>query len=414
MSSPGKRKRLIVKRWAALSVLQVASFRRIWLAELLSGLGSHISRLGLLLYLFHSTNNTKALATLLALEMLPGAIVAPVSGALIDRLSRRKIMIASDLARMVFMLTILAYPTQGVIYCMAALHSISAAFFDPAKTASIPLLIESDQLTEANGIGQSTSNVMLVVGPVLGTQLFMGAGLQTMLVIDALTFLASALLIARVEIPERDLPEGATLNSISIEIATGWIYLTRHRLIRYLIALFFISLTCVGTWLPLAPFFIKSFLRGSDLVLGIQLGMLGVGGVLGGTLAPKLIKRYNKGVVLFASLLAEGLIMIVYSFVADVGLSVFICLLWGGGVSVMLVSYYSIMQELVDKKFSGRAFSLAKQSENLAILLAAGLAAVLSMYLSVDQIFTLGGITYLAIVLASAFTAPGRNLLATR
>jgi predicted MFS family arabinose efflux permease len=103
--------------------------------------------------------------------------------------------------------------------------------------------------------------------------------------------------------------------------------------------MFFVSLLCVGLWLPLAPFFITDFLRGSDRVLGFQFGMFGLGGVVGSLLVPGLVKRVGKGVVLFISLMLEGLTMALYSSIPSVEFSIVICLFWGIVVSAILVPY---------------------------------------------------------------------------
>ena len=108
-----------------IRVLGNRSFRNLWLASLLSMTGSQISRVGLILYVSSTGDSVLALALLLILELLPGALVAPLAGVVIDAYSKRVVMIVSDLLRMVFMLLIWWRPTPGMIYVMAALHSIA-------------------------------------------------------------------------------------------------------------------------------------------------------------------------------------------------------------------------------------------------------------------------------------------------
>lgn len=375
--------------------------------------GSQISRISLILYLFHGTNSITDVAFLIVLETLPGGVVATVSGTLIDRLSKRKVMIACDLARAIFMGAVFFYPTPVAIYWMAALHSIATALFVPAKAASTPLIVDSRDLPEANGADQSATHLMLVLGPVIGAELFISLGLKATLLVDILTFLGSAFLITRIRMRATGQEYQGLRSSIS-DVSAGWRYLREHRLALHLIALGFVSLICVGLWIPLAPFFIRDFLGGSDRVLGVQAGVFGLGGVLGAILAPRLVRRFGKGLVMFVALLAEGLTLVVYSMTPGITPSVLICLAWGFVVSSILVPYQTLLQETVEDTFLGRVFSLERQSENFAILFAMLLAMALRDALSSSAIFALAGSIYFAIIVASAFTPGGRRLRRTR
>src|SRR5260370_13063718 len=106
---------------------------------MLSMLGSQISRIALILYVFDRKGAVASLALLVVLDTLPGALVAPLAGAVVDGLSKRGVMVVTDVARMGFILLILARPSLGAIYVIAALRSIATAFFQPAHSAAIPL-----------------------------------------------------------------------------------------------------------------------------------------------------------------------------------------------------------------------------------------------------------------------------------
>ena len=396
------------------SILRNKSFRRLWVASRLSMVGSQISRFGLILYLYHDTNSITALAYLLALETLPCLIIAPFAGALIDHCDKRKVMIASDLARMLFILVIVFHPTSWVIYCMVGLHSVGTTLFEPAKSASMPMIVDADELPKANGMEQSAANVVLIVGPVIGAELYTQLGLTATLVIDALSFAASALLIMNVKIREANSEDDGVSKFALTEITHGWRYLLRHAVARHLIGLSFVSLLCVGLWLPLVPSFIHNFLGGSDRILGLQMSVFGIGGILGGLWAPRLGQLLGKGTILFWALLTEGFTMMLYSFVPHILTSVFICFLWGVCISIILVPYYSIIQETVHEKFLGRILTVAKQIESFAILLAILLAISIYGPVSADRIFFIFGFLYIVFIAVSASTRGGRMLLKIR
>ncbi len=391
-----------------------ADFRNLWLANLLSMTGSQISRIGLVLYIFHTTNRLTDVAFLIALETIPGTICVPFSGVIADRISKRLVMILSDAGRIVCLAIIIIHPTYTVIYLMIALHAIGASFFEPAKSASMPLIVKAGELPRANGIEQSGNHLVLILGPFIGAELFTQVGLTATLLIDIATFLCSILLISKVHIRQAKGRVKLAAQSTFGDIIEGWKYIVRRQLVLLLLMLFFVSLLCVGLWLPLAPFFIRDFLKGSDRLLGIQLAMFGCGGVCGALLAANLARRVGKGLLLFLALMLEGLTMALYSLIPNAEISVAICFFWGIIVSTILVPYYSIMQETVEESFLGRVFSVARQGENISILLAIGIAVGLHSVLSSNQIFLGAGLAYALIIALLVATVGGRELLQTR
>lgn len=378
-------------------------------------MGSQVSRIGLILYVFDTGGAVVNLALLLVLDTLPGAVAAPLAGAAVDGLNKRVVMVVSDLSRMSFMLIILLRPSLSVIYLMAALHSMATVFFQPAKSAAISLIVKPEDLTRANAVEQSMANLILIAGPVVGAVLLRQFGLTTSLLLDALSFLVSALLLARVSIRqvERKKVELSAAGIVT-EIKEGWQYLKRHRLALHLNLLLFVALICTSIWIPLAPFFIRDYLGGSEQLLGWQLGLFGFGAVMGGLVAPRLVERFGTGVTLFAGFLAEAVSLSVYGLVSRVEASMAVVFIWGVVLSIVVVPFYSILQQIVEEQFLGRVFSLVKQSENVAVVLAMAGAILLQDLVGSHLIFFFAGLVYFSCTVLSSLSRGGRALLATR
>jgi MFS family permease len=109
-------------------------------------------------------------------------------------------MILADAGRMACLVAILIHPSNSVIYLMIALHAIGGVFYEPAKSASVPLIVTTENLPRANGIQQSSNSVVMILGPIIGAELFTQLGLTVALIIDLATFVASILLISRLHI----------------------------------------------------------------------------------------------------------------------------------------------------------------------------------------------------------------------
>lgn len=398
-----------------LQILRNGSFRNLWVSSLLSTVGSQVSRLGLILYVFDTRGEIISLALLIVLDTLPGAVAAPLAGAVVDGLNKRVVMVLSDLSRMIFMLAILVHPSLIVIYLMTALHSVATVFFQPAKSAAIPLIVKQEDLTRANALEQSAANLTLIAGPVLGAILLRQFGLTATLLFDAASFLVSALMLSRVTIRrvERKQIELSAAGAVN-EIKEGGQYLLRHPLALQLTFLLFVALSCTSLWIPLAPFFIRDQLGVSEHLLGWQTGLFGLGAAIGGLIAPRVVERFGTGVTLFAAFLGEAISMMLYSVVSQVGISMIVVFVWGVVLSIIVVPFYSILQEIVEEQFLGRVFSLIKQGENLAVVLAMVAAALLQGLVATPLIFLIGGLVYFTFTLASSFSRGGRALLATQ
>ena len=389
------------------------AFRRIWLAGLLSTLGTEITRLGLFLYLFNERDSVFDLALLVLLKTLPGALIAPIAGLLIDRVDKRRLMVACDLLQMLYLVVLLISPTLLLIYVTAALQSVTSAVFEPARRAAFPLVVDKGDIPEANGIDFSTRNLMMILGPVLGAEIYLLGGLFAVLLADAASYLASALFLLGLR-PRQVARQAHGGPSAWQEIRAGWRYFTGHRLVLHLTLLFFISMACSGIWVPLAPFFIRDVLGASERILGYQIGIFGLGGMLGGMLAPRLTARVATGGILLLALLLESVQLTLYSLVPDVHGSHIILFFWGIAVSLIAVSAYSILQTRVEEAYLGRVFALVNQAENLAMLLAMGVAMALGSVLSSQLIFLAAGVLYLSTVALTSLTRNGRALWATR
>lgn len=177
------------------------NFRRLWLGQVISELGSwfsFIAELGLVRVLSGSALATTAL---LVSRLLPFLLVAPLAGVAADRGSRRRIMIAADLLRAVTALGYLAAGARGPVWAVfvcSALMSSFGTFFEAAKNAAMPNLVRPRELLTANVMMFSTRFLQLTLGAALGGLTAARFGYEAAFVVNSLSFLASAWFIARI------------------------------------------------------------------------------------------------------------------------------------------------------------------------------------------------------------------------
>lgn len=175
-------------------------YRNLWLAEVISFAGDWFNTIALYTAVAELSSSTEAIAAVFVAKMLPIFAVTPIAGPLCDRFDRKHIMIASDVARLVCALGLVAaYRAESIIAVMA-LVVVMVAFsglFIPAKSAVMPQLVAREHLGAANALSGATWSAMLALGAATGGLVTALIGVELALVVDAGTFLLSTLFLLR-------------------------------------------------------------------------------------------------------------------------------------------------------------------------------------------------------------------------
>jgi MFS family permease len=173
-------------------------FRLLYFATLISLGGDWFLTVALLDLVLQLTGSATLASLVLLCQTLPIFLVTPHAGHLIDRLDRRKLMMAVDLLRAIACLLPLLVRTPAMLplaYIGVILIAIGSAYFEPASQAALPNLVAHDDLGPANVLMGSTWGTMLAVGAALGGAVTMLLGRDASFVFDSLSFLLSAALL---------------------------------------------------------------------------------------------------------------------------------------------------------------------------------------------------------------------------
>ena len=182
------------------------NFRQLWLGQVVSQMGDWFDTIALYTIILTLTGSGRHIGLLMVARFVPSFVFGSLSGVVADRFNRRTIMIVSDLLRAVVVLGFLLVRRADqiwIIYFLTVLQLAFSTFFEPAKTAAIPSIVADRELVSANAISSVTWSAMLTLGAAIGgvvTGLF---GTDVAFILDALSFLLSAALIASVRIPKR-------------------------------------------------------------------------------------------------------------------------------------------------------------------------------------------------------------------
>jgi MFS family permease len=186
------------------------SFRRLWYGQVVSQLGDWFDSIALFALMYRLTGSGQAIGALMVAQFLPATVVGLFAGVLVDRLPRKLVMIVSNLgsAALVLLFLLVREPSQiWIIFVVTVLKMSLVAFFDPARTATIPNVTSREELLAANAISGATWSAMLAIGAGLGGLVAGTLGTDAAFLIDAGSFVLSAIFIWLVPIREQHLEE---------------------------------------------------------------------------------------------------------------------------------------------------------------------------------------------------------------
>ena len=263
----------------------MAAFLTICGGQMVSLFGTGLTAFALGVWTFQTTGSVSQYATILLFNVLPPVLLSPVAGALVDRLDRRWVIVASDCAAGLATLSLAALFFTGRlaiwhIYVALSVGSSAQAFRWPALSASTTLLVPGRQLGRASGLMQMGTATAQILAPLAAGALLAPIGVAGILALDFTTFLVAIVTVLAVRIPRPAADAAAGREKPLTQLAYGWTYLRRHPGLLALLALFAGNNFTMGLLTVLITPLVLSF--ASPRVLGTVLSVAGSGLLAGG------------------------------------------------------------------------------------------------------------------------------------
>lgn len=344
------------------------AFRQLWLGQVVSQLGDWFNTIAVYTLVLQLTGSGRAVGLVLVARFLPSVFAGPLSGVIADRFNRRTIMIVSDVLRAVVVLGFLFVRRPEhlwLVYALTVAQLGLSTFFEPAKTAAIPSVVSPRELVAANAVSSVTWSAMLTLGAAVGggvTDLF---GTDAAFVLDSLTYVASAFLIARIKLPKRPVRPKTKLTvgkALGItDTIEGMRYVSRRP--RVLAALLVKPAWGLGGGILalLAVFGEKIFPVGGRAATGI--GVLyaarGIGTAIGPVAARRLTRETRSGMqtAIGLSFLIGGAFYIAFGTATSFAVALVTVALAHMGGSILWVFSTALLQSTVEDEFRGRVFA---------------------------------------------------------
>ena len=378
-----------------LQVLRNRTYFPLWLGQLVSNLGDTLNYVALVVLVYRLSGSGLAVSITVVFEILPVLLVAPFAGVVIDRFSRKAILIASDVARALLMLGLIVTRETWQVYLVAALLTTATVFFTPTVQAVIPTLVAKDALLAANSVAWSTGRLVQIIASALAGGLIAAVGTDWVFALNGLTFLFSAVMISRITIPSHagELAASSTrgLRGYLEDAKAGPTFARSDPFISRFLPVQALASLAVGATGALLVVLSERHLGLQPAGFAWFLLAIGVRALLGPFLLGAITQEYRNAELLFVPYLIRGVGDILIAVVTPLPAALLILFVYGVNTSTGVVVSNSLLQSQVPEPIRGRVYTLLDATWSLMRLVSLAIGGLLADALGVRIVYYLGG-----------------------
>ena len=371
------------------------SFGYLFLATAGSSFGTYLAAVALTVSVYDATGSGTWIAALLIADFLPIVLIGLLLGPMVDRLSRRRLMIVSDLVRCGVFAALPFVGSPGAIVALAGVSGIATGFFHPAANAGLPNLVEDEDLTNANSLLQTVETLALMVGPVLAGLMLTVWPPSVPYAVNAVTFLLSAALVAR--IPESKLrSEESVTQGHWRDVSNGIKLVLTSRSLRTVLVVWNVVVIGSAAVNVAEVVFAKHDLGAGNVGFGVLVAASGIGLALGSFLAaPSLgkvgLRRHYVGSIAlmgvgWGAAALSGTIWLAVPFVVG----------GAAGNGAASVCNRILVQRGAPDQYRGRALATIMSSNYAVVGLGMAAAGVLIDHIGARAVWLIAGAVFLA------------------
>jgi MFS family permease len=367
------------------------AFRRLWLARVVSLVGDSVGLVALILLVAEETGDGVGVGLLLLTADGTATLLSPLLGVVADRTSRRRTMVACELGQALAIGTIaLLLPALPVLLGLVAAQSVLAATFQAASRSAVAELVDDAELEGANAVLGAGTYGLEVAGPLLVALLLPVLSVPGVLVLDALTFLVSPLLLGG--LPRlRPAGRAAAAPGLARQAAAGLRVLWRQRLLRAVSLGFLVVVAFNGVDDVALVFLGRETLRATDAATSLLYAGSGLGLLVGFAVLARRGGRGAPSVAAVAGLAWSSAGNLLTGLAPVLGAAFAMQVVRGGGLSLVDVGTTTLVQRSVPAELRGRAFANLYGGVGLAAAVSYAVGGPLLELLSPRGLLVLAG-----------------------
>jgi MFS family permease len=336
-------------------LLRNVRFLRLWIGQGTSFVGDAVSMVALVVLVVQITGSASAVGGALVARLLP-TIASPLAGVLADRIDRRAVLVASDLARALLVLGLVFARDLATIYVLVFLMGLARTVFNPTVRAAFPSVVGGGDLTRANALISGTFSVSETAGPALGGLLVATVGVDAAFVFDSVTYLVSAALLSLTPLAR---PQSNDEDASFIQdLKAGFTYLAGARVPLAIVAGAFLTVLTINTTIPAEVFLATKTFEVGNAGYGLLVGLWGGGMILGSAFVALLGGRIPLIPLYLSSILVSALALFATGISPTFVLALIALTIAGLANGIDDVTANTILQEQVPDVFLGRVFAV--------------------------------------------------------
>jgi MFS family permease len=370
-----------------LATLRQRNFSLLWFGQLISLIGDWLLFIALPFYIYTLTGSALATGIMFIVQTLPRIFISSLAGVFVDRWSRKYTMLVTNLIQSVVLLPLLLVHSKEmlwIVYTFAFVEACVSQFFTPAANAIIPNLVDKEHLLAANSLNSMSQELTRLIGPFLGGVLMGLYGINSVVIIDVLSFLIAAGTIALITVqamPRQEKSEPtrtvAGLARLWQEWLAGLQLVKQDRLICTIFLAFGASMIGEGLIQVILAPWVKDVLHGTALTFGWIATSQAIGGLLGSLLMPYVSKVIKPTHLIPMSGVLVGLLLLAIVNIPILAVDLVLVSLAGVAVIGFFVNLYTLLQASAVDAYRGRIFGAFGVVQALTMLLGMVLASSL-------------------------------------
>jgi MFS family permease len=395
-------------------LLREPDYRRIWLAHSGSVAGDGLYGVALT-WLTYSTIGAGAhgLAALGVALLVPNLTLGVLTGTLVDRWDRRRVMVAADLVRAGVMAALAIFVALGftnlpVILAAGVVLTTASLFFNPARHAVLPAYVRADDLVPANALLATMTQASSLITPALGAILFAGIGPISLLLLNGLSFVWSAFFIRGLN-PGPALPGPAPHRPLIQEAADGLRFLGTHPPSRLVVlAAAGNQLFASGPWRVMVPAWVSLVLGGGVVEYGVLLSALSAGLLIANVTMSAVKARLPLVAIIVGGIFFDGLAFLVFAYTPTLFLAGVMFFALGVSNGVLNAANTARLQLTVPTEMRGRVFATFGTVMNLTAPISLAVTGTLAATAGPVALITASGVGLMAVGAVGFIAAIGQ------
>ncbi|ACM23276.1 MFS transporter [Thermotoga neapolitana] len=353
-------------------------------------IGTRIYQVALAWWLYSKTGSSEYVGLFMISSFLPAIIVSPFAGTVVDRHSRRNMMVVMDILRGVlfmylFLMEYFSELTMALLLIVTVLVSVFDSFFNPAVDSLLPDLVRKENLVRANSLYRLLKNLSKILGPALGSLLLKVVGLAGVILINSLSFLISGIFEMFIKVEEKHLKKVSKERKMWQDIRSALLYIRSVRFILVTILVIAIMNFFTGSMHVLLPEHVSK-LGKSEWVYGTLMSMLSFGGLIV-TFLMATIKTRASVKTLGLNLVGYGLAVFVFAMTGNHWLMFAMYFLIGIFQTLFNINVITLLQLAIPEEMRGKIFSLISAVSFSLLPVSYGFFGFLSSYVATAHIF---------------------------